>query len=128
MKFSGLFRKQNKEPEVTESDVKESVQKLWKAMHRDVFTADAAREIANNKENYRYLDTNVIRPILESVQNAACRHRHAISGSIGGMALTQEEIEYCITYLSRAGYGGVSIYNATDPNVFPESLKYYLEW
>lgn len=128
MKLTGLFRKQTGTQEVKTSNVEESLTKLWQKQHGNIFTAAKARELADDKTNFTYLDTNVIKTILENVQRAACRHQTSCSGGIGTMTLSQEEIDYCIRFLSNAGYQNISIYNVSKPNVYPNSVEYSLTW
>lgn len=128
MKFTGLFKKENNQPEVSVADVKESLNKLWLMGHNDVLTAEKAREISNDKCSYAYLDRKVISEIFRSVKEAAERHQWNASGSIGGISLSRDEIDYCVRYLNRAGYQEVFIQNKSDPNVFPKSVEYRVSW
>ena len=128
MKLTGLFRKETNKPEVTEEEFKESLVKLWQFQYPDLFTADKAREMANNKLKNGYLDVNVIGKILEKVLESACRHRTSCSGSIGSITLSDDEINYCVRFLDHIGYKNITIFNVSDPNVFPESVEYSLSW
>lgn len=131
MKFSGLFRKkENAEvPEVSElCSIQDSLGKLWRMAHQDVFTADKAREIADDKYSFIYLDENVIAKILEAVRREAQRHYRMVDGGIGGLTLSSDEINYCVKYLERAGYLNVRILNNDVPSVYPKSVEYHLEW
>ena len=129
MKFTGLFKKKTGEPEVSQtSRINESLTKLWMAKGDDIFTADKARKLTDDKANYKYLYVNVIREILDDVQNAACRHKNTVYGSIENMNLSDEEIEYCVKFLTKAGYKNVSIFNISRPEVWPISVEYSLDW
>jgi len=131
MKLTGLFKRKTGEPDkvVSEKELQDSLTKLWQKQPKsEIFTADQARKLASDRTNYSYLDVNVISKILETVQRAACRHQTSVSGSIGGIRLAQEEIDYCITLLSNAGYSNIMIFNVSNPNVYPESVEYKLSW
>jgi len=129
MKFSGLFRKNTETPEVSELySIQDSLSKLWQVAHPNVFTADKAREIANDLDSFLYLDENVIAKILEAVRREAQRHYKMVDGGIGGLTLTSDEINYCVKYLERAGYHNVRILNNDVPSVYPKSVEYHLEW
>lgn len=129
MKFTGLFKKKTGEPETSQPfKINESLTKLWMAKGDDIFTADKARKLTDDKENFEYLYDNVIRDILEDVQNAACRHKNTVYGSIENMNLSKEEIDYCVKFLTKAGYKNISIFNISRPEVLPISVEYSLNW
>lgn len=130
MKFSGLFRKKTETPEVSESQFQRDLTKLWQTNFKlkGIFTADKAREIADDANSFLYLDENVIAKILEAVRQEAQRHYRMVDGSIGGLTLTNDEIKYCVKYLERAGYHNVRILNNDSPSIYPKSVEYQLEW
>lgn len=124
MKFSGLFRKNTKTPEVSEASVKDSLNKLWQTMHNDVFTADKAREASNDKFSFAYLDRNILTKILKTVQESAERHKWNAEGIIEGVSLSRDEIDYCIKYLNHAGYQDVYLNASTSPKY----LTFHVRW
>ena len=130
MKFSGLFRKKTETPEVLESKFQKDLTKLWQTNFKikGVFTADEAREIADDTDSFLYLDENIIAKILEAVRREAQRHYRMVDGSIGGLTLTSDEINYCVKYLERAGYYNVRILNNNVPSVYSKSIEFHLEW
>lgn len=133
MKLTDLFKKKKESENIltepNQNIQNERLQKLWlNQAEFNIFTADQARALAYDRTRYLYLDTNVIKEILLNVKNAAARHNTHICGSIAGITLSNEEIEYCKQFLENAGYTEVNILNFANPNIFPKALQYSLTW